>query len=52
MPDSSRLEFLEEISANTFIVSDAADNTSGPFHRESRADSSLLRTLLIICQTF
>ena len=33
IPDSSRLEFLEEFSANNFALSDAEDNTSGMLNR-------------------
>ena len=32
-PESSRLEFLENISANNFALSDAEDNTSDPLNR-------------------
>ena len=28
--ESSRLEFLEKLSANNFVLSDAEDNTFGP----------------------
>ena len=30
MPESSRIEFLENFSGNNFALSDAEDNTSGP----------------------
>ena len=30
IPESSRLEFFEEISANNFASPDAEDNNSGP----------------------
>ena len=50
IPDSSRLEFLEQFLANNFALSDADDNTSKPLNRGSIADLSLLRTLLAICQ--
>ena len=50
IPESSRLEFLENFSANNFVLSDAEDNTSGPLNREDIADLPLLRTLLIIHQ--
>ena len=33
IPESSRLEFLENISANNFALSDAEDNTSDPLNR-------------------
>ena len=48
--ESSRLEFLETLSANNFALSDADDNTSGPLNREYIADLPLLRTLLAIRQ--
>ena len=48
IPESSRLEFLEKFSANNFALSDAEDNTSGPFNRGGIADLPLLRTLLAI----
>ena len=47
---SSRLEFLEKLSANNFALSDAEDNTSGPLNRGGIADLPLLRTLLAIRQ--
>ena len=50
IPESSRLEFLEEFSANNFALSDAEDNTSGPWNRGGIADLPLLRTLLEIHQ--
>ena len=50
IPESSRLEFLENFLANNFPLSDAEDNTSGPLNRRSIADLLLLRTLLAICQ--
>ena len=50
--ESSRLEFLEEFSANNFALWDAEDNTSGPLNREGIADLPLLRTLSAICQNF
>ena len=48
IPESSKLEFLEKFSANDFALSDAEDNTSGPFNRGGIADLRLLRTLLAI----
>ena len=33
IPESSRLEFLEKFSANSFALSDAEDNTSGLLNR-------------------
>ena len=50
LPKSSRLEFLENFSANNFVLSDAEDNTSGPMNRRGVADLPLLRTLLAIGQ--
>ena len=50
IPESSRLEFLEEFSANNFALSNAEDNTSGPLNRGGIGDLPLLRTLLAICQ--
>ena len=47
---SSRVEFLEEFSANNFALSDAEDNTSGLLNRGGIADLPLLRTLLAILQ--
>ena len=48
--ESSILEFLEKFSANSFALSDAEDNTSGPLNRGGIADLPLLRTLLAIRQ--
>ena len=50
IPESSRLEFLENFSANNFALSDAEDNTSDPLNRGGIADLSLLRALLAIRQ--
>ena len=50
IPESSRLDFLEMLSANNFALSDAEEDTFGPFNRGSIADLPLLRTLLAICQ--
>ena len=50
IPESSRLEFLEKFSANSFALSDAEDNTSRPLNRGGIADLPLLRTLLAIHQ--
>ena len=33
IPESSRLEFLEKYLANSFALSDAENNTSGPLNR-------------------
>ena len=38
IPESSRLEFLEKFSANSFTLSDAKDNTSGLLNRGGIAD--------------
>ena len=38
IPESSRLAFLEKFSANSFALSDAKDNTSGPLNRGVIAD--------------
>ena len=46
--ESSRLEFSEKLLANTFALSDAKDNTSGPLNRAGIADLPLLRSLLAI----
>ena len=48
--ESSRLEFLEKLSANNSALSDAEYNTSGPLNRGGIADLPLLRTLLAIRQ--
>ena len=50
IPESSRLEYLEKFSANSFALSDAEDNTSGPLNRGVIADLPLLKTILAICQ--
>ena len=50
IPDSSRLEFLENFLANNFASSDAEGNTSGPLNRGGIADLPLLKTLLAIYQ--
>ena len=50
IPESSRFEFLEKFLANNFALSDAEDNTSGPWNRGGIADLPLLRTLLAIRQ--
>ena len=48
--ESSRLEFLEMFSANSFALSDIEGDTSGPLKRGGIADSPLLRTILAIHQ--
>ena len=50
IPQSSRLEFLEKFSANSFALSDAEDNTSRSLNRGGIADLLLLRTLWAIRQ--
>ena len=50
IPKSSRLEFLEKNLANSFALSHAEDNTSGPLNRGGIIDLPLLRTVLAICQ--
>ena len=52
IPESSRLEFLENFLANNFALSDAEDNTSGPLNRGGMADLPLLRPLLVIRQNY
>ena len=47
---SSRVEFLEEFSANNFALSDAEDNTSTSLNRGGIADLPLFRTLSAIRQ--
>ena len=47
-PESSRLEFLEKFSGNSFALSDAEDNTFETLNRRSIVDLPLLRTLLAI----
>ena len=41
-PESSRLEFIENISGNNFALSDAEDKTSGPLNRGRIANLPLL----------
>ena len=48
IPEESRLEFLEKVSANNFALSDAEDNTSRLLNRGGIVDLPLLRTLLAI----
>ena len=50
IPESSRLEFIENFSANNFALSDAEDKTFGLVNRGGIADLPLFRTLLEICQ--
>ena len=49
IPETSRLHLLEKLSAKSFVLSDAEDNTSMPLNR-GVADLPLLRTLLLIRQ--
>ena len=48
--ESSRLEFLEKVSASNFSLSDVEDNTTRPLNRGGAADLPLLGTLLAVCQ--
>ena len=50
IPESSRSEFSEKFSANTFALSDAEDNTTRSLNRGGIADLHLLKTLLAIRQ--
>ena len=50
IPESSRLEFLEKFLANSFALSEAEDNASGPLNRGGTADLPLLRIPLAIRQ--
>ena len=49
--ESSRLEFLEKLSANNLALLDAEDNTSGLLNTRRVAHLPFLRTLLAIGQT-
>ena len=46
IPESSKLELLENFLANNLALSDAEDNTSRSLNRGVIADLPLLRTLL------
>ena len=46
IPESSRLEFSEKITLNSFPLPDAKDNTSGPLNIGRIEDLSLFRMLL------
>ena len=46
IPESSRLEFLQNVLANNFALSDAEDNTTRPVNRRGIAHLPLLRILL------
>ena len=48
--DLPRLEYLEKFSANSFALSDAEGNSSGPLNRGDLADLPLLRPLLAVHQ--
>ena len=50
MAESSRFEFLEHFSVNTFALSGAEGNTLESLNKEGVADLLLLTTLLSICQ--
>ena len=50
LPEPPKLEFLENVSANNFALSDAKDSTSGLLNRGVIADLPFLRTLLTIHQ--
>ena len=50
--ESSRLKFLEKLSANSFALLDPEDSTSQLLNRRGIADLPLLRTLLAIHQKF
>ena len=50
VPESSRLDFLEQFSSNSIALSDAEGNTSAPLNRGGIADLPLPRTLWAICQ--
>ena len=50
IPDSLRLKFLEKFLANSFVLSDAEDNTFGSLNRGGIADLPLLRMVLATCQ--
>ena len=48
--ESSRLEFLQKLVANSFALSNAEDNTSMSLNRGCIEDLPLLRIQLAICQ--
>ena len=50
IPEPSQLEFLENILANNFALSDAEDNTFTPLNWGGIAHLPFLRTLLAICK--
>ena len=50
IPESSRLEFVEKVSPNNFVLSDGEDNNSDLLNIGGIADLLLLRTLLANCK--
>ena len=50
--ESSTLEFSEKISANSFALPDAEENTTGPLNGGGIASPQLLRTILANCLKF
>ena len=50
IPELSRIEFFEKVSANNLALSEGEDNTSGPLNRGGIANLLLLRTILAIHQ--
>ena len=50
IPESPRLEFLENFLGSNFALSNAESHTSSSLNRAGIADLSLLRTLLAIRQ--
>ena len=47
-PEQSVLEFLEKLSANSFVLLDPEDNVSGPLNRGGTPDFHLLNTKVAI----
>ena len=47
-PEKSVLEFLEKLSANSFVLLDPQDNVSGSLNRGGTADFPLLNTKVAI----
>ena len=52
IPESSKLELLENFLANNFALSDAEGNTSRSLNRVGITDLHLLKTLLAIHRMF
>ena len=50
IPESSRLVFLQKLSANNFALSDGEGNTSRLMNRKGIEDLPLFRTILAIRQ--